>query len=106
MQGCTVRGTGPNPGSSGNNGVRAALCSMVTLIGCSVMNCTNAVIASTSSIVTVHNQQDGGFSGSSTGVNLYAGGIVLLSGKTPDLLGGSTNAKNGGLIVKGDGTLL
>ena len=98
MQGCTVRGTGPNPGSSGNNGVRAALCS--------IMNCNNAMLASSSSIVTVYNEQDGGFSGSSTGVHLYHGGIVMLSGKTPDLLGGNANAKSGGLIVKANGTLL
>ena len=106
MQGCTVRGTGPNPGSSGNNGVRAALCSMVMLADCSIMNCNNAMLASSSSIVTVYNEQDGGFSGSSTGVHLYHGGIVMLSGKTPDLLGGNANTKNGGLIVKANGTLL
>lgn len=35
-----------------------------------------------------------------------AGGIVLLLGTTPELLGGSVNSKNGGIIVKADGTLL
>lgn len=42
--------------------------------------------------------------------NIYGvyngGGAVFLMGSTPELIGGATNIKNGGLIVKRDGTLL
>ena len=44
--------------------------------------------------------------GNGKGMEVYRGGIIILSGTTPDLMGGNTNAKSSGIIVKADGTLL
>lgn len=42
----------------------------------------------------------------SVGANVWDGGSIFLCGTTPDTLGGNANSKNGGIIVKADGTLL
>ena len=105
MQFCTILGT-RSADSEGEFGVRAELCSLVNVTNCGVRNCKTAMLTSGSSIVTVYSDNEDGFSGSGTGAYAYHGGIVLLAGRTPDLLGGNTNSKSGGLIVKRDGTLL
>lgn len=40
------------------------------------------------------------------GAYTYYGGIITLSGNTPDTLGGTANLKQGGIIARPDGTLL
>lgn len=40
------------------------------------------------------------------GGRVYNGGILLLAGTTPELLGGTSNSKQGGIIAKADGTLI
>ena len=105
MQFCTILGT-RSADSEGEFGVRAELCSLVNITNCGIRNCKTAMLTSGSSIVTVYSDNEDGFSGSGTGAYAYHGGIVLLAGRTPDLLGGNTNSKSGGLIVKRDGTLL
>lgn len=42
----------------------------------------------------------------SAGSQVWNGGCIFLCGTTPDTLGGSSNIKGGGIIVKADGTLL
>ena len=66
-------------------------------------NCKAAVQVMSSSIASILNSSA---SGNSTGIHVYGGGICMLCGSTPDLLGGVANAKDGGLIVKANGTLL
>ena len=45
-------------------------------------------------------------SGRVTGVYAYNGGIAIFGPQIPDLLGGTSNRKKGGAIVREDGTLL
>lgn len=64
----------------------------------------NRVVISSGSSVAVFADCEG--SGNSCGV-FGAGGVVLLAGTTPPLLGGVSNGRHsGGLIVKADGTLI
>lgn len=66
-------------------------------------NCKTAAQAIGSSTVTLSNMSG---SGNTVGNSVWNGGIILLFGSTPDTLGASANQKAGGLIVKGNGTLL
>ena len=47
-----------------------------------------------------------GGSDNASGIAVEGGGVVLLSGSTPELMGGSSNSHWGGMIVRKDGTLL
>lgn len=105
MSNCTFTGS-RSADSEGEVGMYADVCSFVRLSGCGISNCKTAVLVGSSSIVSVYNNSGDGFSGNATGPYVYHGGIILLSGSTPDLLGGATSAKSGGLIVKADGALL
>lgn len=49
---------------------------------------------------------DAAASGNTIGGRVYNGGILLLAGTTPELLGGTSNGKRGGIIAKADGTLI
>ena len=71
--------------------------------GCSINNYHTATYSRHASVVAHHNVSA---SGNSYGVEVEMGGIVLLSGSTPDLLGGSSHRKWGGIIAKSSGTLL
>lgn len=71
--------------------------------GCSINNYYTATYSRHASVVAHHNVSA---SGNSFGVEVEMGGIVLLSGSTPDLLGGSSHRKWGGMIAKSSGTLL
>ena len=65
-----------------------------------------AVIAGQSSVISVAVNDEDQPSGNSIGAYVWWGGIILLAAKAPELLGGTTNVKNGGIIAKADGTLL
>lgn len=105
MSNCTVTGS-RSADTEGEEGVGADMYSSAHLSGCGIKNCKTAILVMRNSIVSVYNNSGDSFSGNATGPYVYHGGIILLSGSTPELLGGATNAKVGGLIVKGDGTLL
>lgn len=45
--------------------------------------------------------EDVSASGNTHGAHLYNGGVLLLTGKTPELLGGAANINSDGLLVKG-----
>lgn len=65
-----------------------------------------AGVSGYSSILSIHSGLgEPMFQGNTYGVYAYRGGAAYLSGSTPDTVGGATNQKSGGMIVKGDGTL-
>ena len=74
--------------------------------GGGISNCRIAVFSAGSTIVSIYNENRGDFSGNAAGPYVFRGGIILLGGSTPELLGGATSTKAGGLIVKADGTVL
>ena len=86
-----------------DNAIQADMHSNVAANGCSITGYYRAVLAAALSLVDLI---DCTASGNTLGVHLYRGGIVLLCGSTPNTLGGNANSKNGGIIVKADGTLL
>ena len=77
--------------------------SLVFLENGSFTNCKSAVTVIGSSVITLANTSG---IGNEVGVYIWNGGIAILYGSTPELLGGAANVKDGGLIVKKDGTLL
>lgn len=67
---------------------------------------STAILCLQSSTVVVSGQSAADFSRNTVGGQVWRGGIILLAEAAPDLLGGSTNDKSGGIIVKKNGTLL
>ena len=88
--------------TQGQYGVSAVL-SKVVIVNSTISNVGVAVRASGSSVVSANGVTG---SGNKVGGRVYRGGVLLLSEGTPDLLGGASNSKTGGIIVKSDGTLL
>jgi hypothetical protein len=83
-------------------GVQAANGSRMRLEQCQITHCNPAINCLSSSDVYAIN---------CTGENnvrgiVAAAGSVMLGGTTPELMGGIANNKNGGLIVKVNGTLI
>ena len=72
--------------------------------GCSVSGFAHAVLTERSSIAIICGTANS-FSNNARGAYVWHGGIIILYGVS-DTLGGSANAKQGGIIVKSDGTLL
>lgn len=97
---CFVRSSESGNSSTGAFSSRGGA---LTLYDCALHNCTYALNAQSCGIIAAHN-----CTGSENiyGTMVVMGGIVLLSGTTPDLMGGNANTKGGGLIVKADGTVL
>lgn len=87
-------------------GVRATDSSLVSLISSSVTGCTYALETTTSSIAALAHTSGAGYADNVTGVYAYNGGIAIFGPQIPDLLGGTSNRKKGGAIVREDGTLL
>ena len=72
---------------------------------CAVSGFGTAVFVGRMSSVLVYGSA-GDYSGNTYGAHVWYGGTVMLAGSVPDTLGGGTNLKQGGMIVKADGTLL
>lgn len=74
----------------------------------SVSGCVTALFASggATACVDMGNLSSAAYSGNQQGIIVYGGGTAYLMPGVPDLLGGTTNGKVAGLIVKSDGTLL
>lgn len=87
-------------------GVRATDSSQVSVISSSVTGCTYALETTTSSIAAIVYTAGAGYTDNITGVYAYNGGIAILGHQIPDLLGGASNRKDGGVIFRQDGTLL
>lgn len=78
------------------------------VINCKIHGVEVAAHASRSSILSIvfsAISEEEQFYDNVNGAYVWNGGIILLY-NVPDLLGGNTNAKQGGIIVKSDGTLL
>lgn len=99
MDNCTVDCTGATYGIKLYDSANASF-NNCTISNCStgkVLICAYGSIGTFTSCTMTNNK---------IGAWVYHGGIVLLAGDTPDTMGGSANQKNGGLIVKENGTLL
>lgn len=64
---------------------------------CSIQNFESAACAWGDALLSL---SDVSASGNTYGANIYRGGIILLPGFTPELLGGTVNINDGGLIAK------
>ena len=98
---CTLVGQGKR-----TSGIRSAEGSQVNVITCSVTGCANAVETTSSSIATIAYIAGAGYARNDTGVCAYNGGFAILGPNVPELLGGTNNRKDGGAIIRQDGTLL
>lgn len=98
LNNCTV-----TAGSSADVGVQAAMGGRIHMNGSSLTGFPTAALAEHLGEISLYNVSA---SGNTTGAKVWAGGMILLSGSTPETVGGSANAKAGGFIVKKDGTLL
>lgn len=87
-------------------GLRIAESSQVTVALCSVTGCASVVEDTTSSIVTFAYSSGAGYANNTLGINAYSGGIAILCGGVPDMLGGTSNRKAGGVIFSQSGSLL
>lgn len=65
-----------------------------------------AILCTRNSAVSVIAEPTVVFERNAYGAYLRKGGIVMLSDAVPDLLGGVTHVKDGGMVVKANGTLL
>lgn len=99
LESCTIDGTGASQAVELYEAASAAFNK------CTIKDCLtgDAVLCGYNSIGVFI---DCAMTNNGRGAYLYHGGIILLSGNTPELMGGSTNKKSGGIIVKADGTLL
>lgn len=91
------------PAETAEYGIDATVGSKAYVYSGSISGYTTATIVSSGSEVVLSSVAA---SDNTSGAEVYNGGIVLLCGSTPDTVGGSTNAKGGGIIAKADGTLL
>lgn len=99
MNDCSIDGTG----TLGKYGVGCSNGSGVSLSNCSIQNTDSGVYSCACSVAALENCTG---SGNTYGSHVYAGGIILLCGNTPDLLGGVSNKKYGGIIAKASGELI
>lgn len=100
--GCTLTGNGSC------SGISAYQHSRVAFEYGSIKNCARAVWATICSQCTVfcESTQVAGFTENTIGAYAERGSIIGLGDLAPVLLGAGSNAKNGGVIVKADGTLV
>ncbi len=89
--------------SADTYGITSSSGAQVVALTCNFTHCYDTAIAMEGSILALVNCT---CSGNRIGALPLRGGIILLCGTTPDLLGGTANIKSGGIIVKSDGTLL
>ena len=75
--------------------------SCVTLAECTISGWYQAGLAMTTAIVNIF---DCTCNGNTYGAQVWGGGIILLSGSTPELMGGASHILQGGMIVRKDGT--
>ena len=98
LEHCEVDGTGAR-----GWGVLATSGSTVHLNGCTVQKTHGALLCQSGCVMSA---DDCAGADNSMGGTVYYGGLILLSGSTPNLMGGAANGKNGGLIASAAGTVL
>ena len=86
-------------------GSRSAFGSNIIFAGCQFSGLASAVLAAYGSIAAVSGAEPS-YENNARGAYVWHGGIIMLGPGIPDTLGGVSNANQGGLIVKSDGTLL
>lgn len=96
---CTFTGSGTGKGIFAEKG------SMVYMDGCAFSGFSTVLQVERASLMSI-TADAANFHNNSCGAYVWRGGIVLLCGGTPTLLGGNYNTKAGGMIVATDGTLL
>ena len=100
LENCVIDGQS----ETGRTGVIATCESTMSMKGCTIRDTTRyAAEASVSSVLSI---TDTAASGNSIGGNVWRGGIMLLCGSTPQVLGGAQNRKAGGVFIANGGTLL
>lgn len=87
-------------------GIRAAESSQVNVISCSVTKCISVIEDTTASITSLVYETGAGYADNTMGACAYNGGLVILGPNVPELLGGASNRKDGGAIIRQNGTLL
>lgn len=93
-------------GNGSSRGLDSSYSATVSFEHGGITNQQIAVIAGESAVVSVAIQVAESISNNTYGAYVWWGGIILLAYNTPDLLGGTSNVKNGGIIAKANGTLL
>lgn len=96
----------PLVGNKAYTGAVGYISSSICLVNSPISNCETAVYSCANAAVVVFNAVPVAYSGNTTGVAVYRGGIVLLGENTPDTLGAAANLHGGGIIAKPDGTLI
>jgi len=97
---CTLVGKGKSIG------IRAAEGSHVNMISDSVTVCVSVVESTACSSTALVYTTGAGYARNTYGACAYNGGLVILGPNVPDLLGGASNRKDGGAIIRQNGTLL
>ena len=102
LHGCSFTGLGT---ASKYTGVRASYGSGAVMGSCHASGLNAVAQASNGASITVGGS-DSSYQDNKTGAYVWHGGTIMLTSPVPDTLGGSVNLKQGGLIVKSNGTLL
>lgn len=100
LQTCSLVGNG------NSRGIGAGTGSMVTAENCDYINHSIAVFAGRMTLISITDEGSHTYQNNVTGAYVWYGGVILLCYRTPDLLGGAANTKDGGVIAKANGTLL
>lgn len=89
------------------NGASRAVTAMgnqsTVLVSCTMKNHNICAFAYRGAVLTI---TGGTFADNTTGAYVYDGGVILLGGTTPNLLGGTANSHGGGVIVSANGTVI
>lgn len=102
VQACALLGERGGP----QKGIRAADNSHVVAEEVQISGFSTAVFAARCSVISMYNSAASDFHDNTTGGHVWRGGMILLAGNTPQLLGGSANIKDGGIIADKNGTLI
>ena len=91
----------------GYRGISVGYGSTIYAEDCSFQSCGVAALATGGGVaVCTKRSESTTMQNNAIGAYVYDGGMVILAGNMPDTLGGAYNGKLGGIIVKGNGTLL
>lgn len=106
LQSCSITGQYSTAGGNSGFGVSVADSGVTYTHELKVSNSKIALRASYGAVLSCYSSDASSFSDNYYGAQVYRGGTILLSGATPNTVGGVANIKDGGLIVSAAGTLL
>lgn len=90
-------------GNGASHAVYAMGNQSTVLVGCTMTNHKVCAFAFRGAVLSI---TGGTFADNTTGAYVYDGGVILLGGTTPNLLGGTANSHGGGVIVSANGTVI